>query len=742
MAKASDPTATSAKSEHSQVSKPISAKTTQASTVQAVTEVIEAQKSRRKKSSNAADASAEQAINAASKLNDQPKPFATSASVSPMRLAKPVAPSSSFNAVVDAAYVAKTMALGESQMTQDEKAACVTFLFGISDAATHAMHASKDSAMRAAALAYKFWMLNQNDFGQSIIGKRIEAENKAIDQHNAAVEADKKLLKDYRAGKITFPAKPSSPQEAAEIAKKQQKLIELDNRTDNDWAALRRVKIEAKPTANPFTLVVKLVFFFVRPNDASLVSRYATALSVLNAHFKGVVTTTDQQMVDYLLTLGGFEAAISQAKLGNGKPANVALITPEKRKELQEKLVGDAKVRAATQPEETMIYPLSGHPNEGFAVMLHYYDRTGAKMVANLPLNADEVMEQVGLLHLQKAGARKPCITFMRRVLQLGNVVGGVVEKGEVAKKGLEKELHGAEKGDVNMDKSVSRRLTLRRDTAGAAQFVVSAKFAAASAIIHATPRDEGFVGMQHVNGLSAMAQEGFAALHEVLDDPMVSYFADIQPGTRQGHTSPLVWDIGNPEINLNRDLFWSQIGEGSEKALDIEPDFPGRVKLRVEIDEYSVKKLYREGAAIWGTSKRPNKKVTEMQLVFDKTGTVTLKIEAQADVEVATSGNTSFSETVKFRPEDLSRLLKALSEQAANNFVFEVDPSGAMAVLWKDTVGHYAAYQPLMTADKRMSDKRIGQMELTGPSIVERLEGVKGGTKKSARTKAAPKQG
>jgi hypothetical protein len=165
-------------------------------------------------------------------------------------------------------------------------------------------------------------------------------------------------------------------------------------------------------------------------------------------------------------------------------------------------------------------------------------------------------------------------------------------------------------------------------------------------------------------------------------------------------------------------------------------------VKLRVEIDEYSVKKLYREGAAIWGNSKRPNKKVAEMQLVFGKDDTVTLKIEGQANVVVATTGNTTISETVKFRPQDLYRLLKALSEQAGNNFVFEVDPSGAMAVLWKDTVGHYAVYQPLMTADKRMSDKRIGQMELTGPSIVERLDGMKGGNKKPARSKAAAQQG
>lgn len=725
-----------------QPTQPTPAKTTKAAPAQAVTDATEAPKSRRKKGSNVADASAEQSINAVALANDEPKPFTTSASVSPKRYTKPGAPSPSFNVVVDAAYVAKTMALGESQMTADEKNACVSFLFGISDAATHAMHAAKDSAMRAAALAYRFWMLHENEFGRFLLKKRIEAENNEIDRHISEVEAEKKQLKDYRAGKITFPAKPSSPQEAAEIAKKQQKLVELDKRTDEEWDALRRVKIEAKPSANPFTLIVKLVFHFVRPTDASLVSRYATALAVLDAHFKGKVTTTEQEMVDYLLTLGGFENAVSKAKLGNGKPKNVALITPEQRKELEKQVVADAKARAATQPGTTLIYPLSGHPNDGFAVMLHYYDRTGNKMVANLPLDPDEVMTHVGNLHLQKAGARKPCINFMRCVLQLGHVVGGVVEKGEVAKKGLEKELHGAEKGDVHVDKSVSRRLTLRHDTTGAAQFVVSAKYAAASAIIHATPRDEGFVGMQHVNGLCAMAQEGFAELHEVLDDPMVSYFADIHPVTRQGYTSPLVWDLANPEINLNRDLFWSLVGNGAEKALDIEPDFAGRVKLRVEIGEACIKRLYREGAAIWGASPRPNKKVTEMQLAFDKNGTVTLKIQAQPDVIVATTGNTMVSETVMFRPQDLYRLLKALSEQVANNFVFEVDPSGAMAVFWKDTVGHYAAYQPLMTADKRMSDKRIGQMELTGPSIVERLDGVKGGTKKPARSKAAPQQG
>ena len=156
--------------------------------------------------------------------------------------------------------------------------------------------------MRAAALAYKFWMLHRTGYGELLFKQWVEGENKKLDAHNEEVEADRKLLKDYRAGKITFPAKPSSPHEAAEIAKKQQKLIELDKRPDDRWAALRRVKIEAKPSANPFTLVVKLVFFFVQPTDASLVSRYATALSVLHAPFTGLETTTEQEMVEYFLS--------------------------------------------------------------------------------------------------------------------------------------------------------------------------------------------------------------------------------------------------------------------------------------------------------------------------------------------------------------------------------------------------------------------------------------------------------
>lgn len=743
MAQPVDPTAPSAKSERSKTAKPTPANTTKASTAQAVTDVIEAQKSRRKKAPNAADGSAAQTIKAPSQQNDQPKPFTTSASVAPKRNGKPAAPSSAFRQTMTQSYVAANMAKPVNALSEDEQRALTVYVFALSEEAFSAMHSSKDSAMRAAALAYKFWMLHRTGYGDLLFKKWVEGENKKIDAHNAEVEADKKLLKDYRAGKITFPAKPSSPHEAAEIAKKQQKLGELDKRTETEWAALRFVKIAAKPSANPFTLVVKLVFHFVRPSDASLVSRYATALSVLDARFKGDVTTTEQEMVEYLLSLGGFEAAVSKAKLGNGKPAKVQLITPEKRKELQGKLVADAKVRAATQSGTTMVYPIAGHPNEGFAVMLHYYDRTGAKMIANLPLDVDEVMEHVGALHLQKAGARNPGVTFMRRVVQLGDVVGGVVDKGEVTKHGLEKEVHGADKKDVHLDKSVARKLTLRRDTSGSAQFVVSAKYTSASAIVHATPKNDDFVGLQHVDGFYAMRQENFAELHEVLEDPMVSYFADIRPTTDKAYDSPLLWELGNSEIALNRRMFWSKIGDGAEKPLDIEPDFAGRVKLRVQIDDYSVKKLYREGAAIWGGAKRPNKKVTEMQLVFDKSGTVTLKTQAQPDVVVATSGNATVTETVNFRPQDLYLLLKALSEQPANWFAFEVDPSGAMSVQWHDNVGFYAVYQPLMTALKRLSDKRIGPMELVGPSIMDRLGLSKGiDAKKSARRKSSSSQG
>lgn len=679
-------------------------------TARAVPGAMMAQKPLRKKASNAGAASMEQVVNAAALANNQ-------------------------HMTVE--LVVQKLGEQWDVLSTTEKDACFLYFDTVRNEACGAMHVAKDKAMRAAALAYQFWMLSEVETAKKHIAAKIEARNKAIDKHNAEVEAEKKKRDNFRDGKIVIPETASNAAEAAENDRLRTYYKALDARPEKDWAALRKMRVEAKPDANPFTLIVKFVFGFDKASDASLVSRYATALTVLHDRFKGNAATTEQEMVDHLISLGGFEAAVSKGKSNDSDGAEEASISPEKRKELTKKLFSDAKARAKAQPAQTMFYPLPGHTKEGFVAVLYYYDENGEKMVGDLGIDVDEVIEHVGRHQLRKAGAREPSVTFMRRVVELGEVVGGTVEKGKAAKVGAEKEARGTTKGDVHTDQSVVRKLSMRRDKDGAAQMVVSAKYAAASAIVHATPYADAFAGVEHVTGVCAMEQAAFAKMNRSLHDPMVSYFATLKQGVDPQKSSPFYWDLGNSEVGDSSRLYWSNVTNGAEKALDIEPDFAGRVTLRTILTEDAVKTLYREGAAIWGGSKRPNKKTKEMELAFDKTGKLTLKIEAQPDVEVGTSGNTLLSETVKLRPQDLYRLLKALSEQASNWFLFEVDPSGAMAVFWRDTLGAYAIYQPLMTADKRLSDKRIGKMELVGPSIIERLEAVEGvEPKKSSRRK------
>lgn len=715
MAQPIDPTAPSAKSERSKTAKPTPANTTKASTVKVVTDAIDAQKSRRKKVSTATDASAEQVINAVSQVHNQ-------------------------HMTVE--LVVQKLDKQWEALSKAEKDACFMFFDTVRNNASGAMHVAKDKAMRAAALAYQFWMLTEVEVAKKHVAAKIEARNKANDKHNAELDAEKKKRDNYRDGKIVIPKTAENAADAAENDRLRAYYKMLDARTDKDWAALRKVRVEAKPDANPFTLIVKFVFGFDKASDASLVSRYATALSILHDHFKGNAATTEQQMVDHLISLGGFEAAVSKGKSTDANEADAAVISPENRKELTKALFADAKARAKSQPKDLMVYALPGHPQDGFVAVLCYYDEDGQKIVGQLNLDVNDVIEHVGRFQLRKAGARETAVTFMRRVIELGNVVGGTTAKGGAADAGVEKAARKVTTGDNHTDKSVVRKLSLRRDKDGAPQFVVSVKHAAASAIVHATPYDHGFVGVPHLPDLCAMEQDAFAKMNSSLRDPMVSYFATLQHGVDPTKTSPLFWDLGNSQVDDNSRLFWSNVSSGADKALDIEPDFPDRVTLRTILTEDAVKQLYREGAALWGTAKRPNKKVHGMEMTFDKSGTLVLKIEAQPDVMVSTTGNTMATETVSFRPLDLHLVLKALSEQTANWFLFEVDPSGAMAVFWRDNVGSYAIYLPIMTADKRLSDKRIGKLLSHGPSIANRLEASQRAEgKKSTRRKSSSSQ-
>ena len=145
----------------------------------------------------------------------------------------------------------------------------------IESANTEYQHA-KTGAMKSAANAYLVWHFaesaNAEPALQTWLNREIDAQNVKIETFNKGVDNDRRRAKDYANGKLNDEL----------TDEKKAALVDAHKRKPNDWAALKQVKIGARNGASDYTRIVKFVFNFVKPDDASNTSRYAKVLEYID----------------------------------------------------------------------------------------------------------------------------------------------------------------------------------------------------------------------------------------------------------------------------------------------------------------------------------------------------------------------------------------------------------------------------------------------------------------------------
>ncbi|AWB47892.1 hypothetical protein HYN69_04640 [Gemmobacter aquarius] len=194
MAQPIDPTATSANSELSHGSKTTSAKTTKAAPVQAVTDVIAASKSRRKKGSNVADASMEQAIATVASKETTAK--------TPTKRRTSSKTAHSANAAVD---MAVQMAASNAIVGGTAKASKKALEQELGDLVTNAqssMRNAKDSAIQAAVYCFRFWLRTQSADAAKWYAGAVEARNKLIKSDNGEIDERMRKADQYKNNKL------------------------------------------------------------------------------------------------------------------------------------------------------------------------------------------------------------------------------------------------------------------------------------------------------------------------------------------------------------------------------------------------------------------------------------------------------------------------------------------------------------------------------------------------------------
>jgi hypothetical protein len=185
------------------------------------------------------------------------------------------------------------------------------------EALSHHLTGAK-SAIYAAAGAYLY---QRGIWGSKDLGRwedqLIERLNSEIKKHNDQLDLDKKRSTDLVCDKLSeedqiYVAK--TDQEKQEAAKEEARLREIAKRGDKQWKALRRVKVDQRQGASPFTRTTKLVFKLDRATDAPTISRYANVLDWIHDRFEKQLVDSLEPIVAAMEQAGGFEACLEEQR--------------------------------------------------------------------------------------------------------------------------------------------------------------------------------------------------------------------------------------------------------------------------------------------------------------------------------------------------------------------------------------------------------------------------------------------
>lgn len=542
----------------------------------------------------------------------------------------------------------------------------------------------KSSAMKSAAYAYLTWHWGASEHAEpemrQWLAEQIDKANKGIDKFNSDVDNDKRRAKELAKGTLN--------EELSEADKA--RLTALHKRTSAQWAQAKQVKIDARAGASKFTCVVKYVFGFVKPSDASLVSRYAKVLEYIEQHkdeLAGVFTV--DAIVDLLDDAGGFEAALD--KVRNPEAAN------------------DDKVRAATLTkikeavdrvdDGTELAIKAKYETGGYVFLVGRSTATGVTVCGQLAISNDNEAEEL-LFKIDEdvIGSAEPTVDFMARVVSIGELVREGRE-GNVTKDGT----NAGEKHKVTRTYSLT-------NFGGKQNMVVSARYGEASAVVHAWPKADIVVGtVEEGQGLlldpetSSKATKLFSnAARRLLMK------VNVEPGDPD---APVHWEVVT-DLDGDEDtttFAWKSMYHQPHCPIDMRTFDPNST---ISLTYADLRQVYSEYLHEWLGTKKDDKKVGKpLTVAFDGIS-FAVGHEAFGHKTYAFGNKQEASVALQMRPRDVVDLFRKLIELNVSHVALHGDTDGLLAASWGDDVGDYIIYLP--TVEKRGGLDRtcLGQMK------------------------------
>lgn len=564
--------------------------------------------------------------------------------------------------------------------------------------ARNELRTSKDRAMHAAAHCYMIWVETQSVAGKAWFEAKVKHANEVIDAFNRDVDKDRKEVANFKSGDLKLDHVAMYEGTDAEALKlKADAIARIDAYSkliDEKRAPKKKVKIEKAKTGNEFTMVVKLVFGFTEAADASLVSRYASVCAFIHEKFKGNTTLDVATIVAVLEAAGGFEVSLrhqvkaKQAGKSGVDTDAIKAMTNKAKEENKAAVENMQPLSQFTMPVKTMA--------DGYAVFLARTDGDNVEIVGEAPVTTAQITKMVTSFE-PPASAGDPAAEFVHRVLCLGKLVGGVAGNATEGKK--------------------ERKLVMRPGEDGKTQVLVSLQGGSANVVVHAAPHDTTKIGA--VPAMVALSQDYLQLLTQRLDDPLYRRFTSVEPDaaprTKTGALaqSVLGWHLQNRALvqadgaALKETLFWTKVGPNSpQKPVDVEAV---KVKTRLIVPRAALVYFWERVLSESKSNKASNKNTKTAVLKYGD-GVLVLDMPAKGDVDYDVVPEVDAPIDLEFRPADLVALVETLIGLMQDQFVFEFDEDGLLAVTWADRLGTYSVFQPTVMDGGTLNPKRLAK--------------------------------
>ncbi|KUR72105.1 hypothetical protein AQZ52_02010 [Novosphingobium fuchskuhlense] len=542
----------------------------------------------------------------------------------------------------------------------------------------------KSSAMKSAANAYLVWhhgeSVNAEPTMRTWLDGQIAARNTLIDAHNKAVDDAKRRAKECAEGKINDPL----TEEATAV------LLAMHKRKPSEWAAHKQVKIEGRDGSSNFTRIVKFVFGFKKPSDASHVSRYAKVLEYIEQHKNELGGDFSVDAIVALLNeVGGFEAAID--KVRNPEAANddnVRAATLTKIKEAVDRAEGGEEIAFTPKYEQNGYVFLVGRPSAN-----------GVKLCGELAINDNEANDLMFKVDAAIIGSADPAVEFISRVVSIGDLVREGREGNAVDTAGTGKRF------------KVARTFSLT-DLGSKTQVVVSARYTEASVVIHAAPKANVNIGKVEPDQAALLNSEDAAYMAKHFSSAARCLLMTINAS--QGDSDiPVRWNVTTAldGKDQNKAIVWSSMYKEAHCPVDKRHFDP---KCSMTLTQEQLRLVYNDCLRDWGKNKQDDQKANKQLTVKFDGVTLTVGHVVYGIKSYPLGDKLGSPVSLDIRPRDIVDLFAKLIELNVPFCTLHGDADGMLAISWDDEVGDYTVYQPVVDMRGGLSKTCVGYMKVS----------------------------